>query len=100
MNIEEERKAFDAAFSEQYPAIHRACKSGDHAAQSSKSTAWAGWTMAKAHAAEMAKPAVRIVYEIVKSAEQDNFGEILFDGKFHSVSCEEWATRNGYRVIQ
>lgn len=96
----EERKAFEENTKAKYPgALLTRVKSGAYYNWHVDS-AFNGWLDAKRHAAEMAKPTVRIVYNIVKSAEQENFGDILFDGQFHKTSCVDWAHKNGYRVVE
>lgn len=87
MNIEEERKAF-------YAAVRKSGK------RYYIDDAFEGWLMAKAHAAEMAKPTARIVYKLLKSAEPETFGETLYDSEFGKLTCQQWAKDNGYRVIE
>lgn len=103
MNLEEERKAFEKAvennslnakwFLTQYRG---------------KEAMFELWLAAKAHAAEEAKPTVKIVPStgaqasypyIVSLFEGEAFNGVLEDFRTET-EARAWATANGYRVIE
>lgn len=46
----------------------------------------------------LCKLRVFVLYNLVKSFEQENYGETLYDSNFGKLSCEEWAKANGYEL--
>lgn len=117
MNIEEERKAFEKALPipdgvTWYPTRSRyfAQPPATNAFASHATAQFVAWLAAKRHAAEMAKPTVRIKPKSVFSAPSNYpFVVSLFEGETFNGVLEdfstkegaiEWANRNGYRVIE
>lgn len=117
MNIEEERKAFEQKFkpdpgvkwsteNQWWYAIDNSWLEGLHETVSY----FKGWLAAKEHAAEMAKPTVKIKVKpvcfsestypfVVSLFEGEVFNGVLEDFKTET-DAKEWAKRNGYRVIE
>lgn len=108
MNIEEERKAFDNVFAERFPALERGAEIERSLADlGAKQTAFEGWCLAKAHAEEMDKPTIKIIYKELSNKwcifERTQIsGLFLSTGDSFETECEalEWAKSKGYRVIE
>lgn len=105
MDIEEERKAFQAALPENADWIFMDGKFAHIVIQKR----FDAWLAAKAHALEMAKPTtVKIMTSSRESApypcivslfEGETFNGVLED--FHTTEeASEWAISNGYRVVK
>lgn len=94
MNIEEERKAFEAQEKCNTDMVNELYSPGVQ-------NRWVGWLAAKAHAAEMAKPVIRI-------HETMGYKWGLYLPSHHRALevkqtrelAEAWAKDNGYRVIE
>jgi len=84
MDIEKERLAFENSCQDDHGLI---------------TNPWEVWQLAKAHAAEMAKPHCRVTKDGI-GWWLYRFGEILAGPYKSAEDAKVWAQANGYRVIE
>lgn len=102
MNIEEERKAFEADQLKRYPGVCLVRWPKVYRNQYVEA-AFQGWLAAKKHAEEMANPKVVIEQSFPKSADSWTVINSFGDPVDYFRTAEEarvWATSNGYRVVE
>ena len=93
MNLDEERKAFDAYFRDKYPLLYKDVfdEDGDDRAIIGYSFAWQSWQAAKAHEAEKLKGCVVVPVEPTQ-AMHEAYAR-------HSVAPMSTLSKTGYKAM-